>query len=408
MKSTWVLKIWLFLCPWQTVLIIRHTSLGGSLWAAVALAIPLLAGVLVGLLIAKQTVPKYKPWWFWPLIIELGIIILRARDPLLSLQLISFWALGLGLIWLKNKLLISETDWVWWLSLGALAPATLGLYQFFGQTNFSSTWLGLSAVPIAAPGAFVVVGEWGRWLRASGSFPHPNILAGYCVVVVSAIFYVLKSHPVSRFKIWFYSGCVILLTVTLFTTLSRTGFLAWLILVSLIIFDWKKISSELKLIIVSSIVTAVTASIFLWPLISGRLNQTSIQETRSITERVNSVGGSLKIWITHPWLGVGPGNYTIALKKLNPKLTGYELQPVHNVPLLLLAELGLVGLLICLGFSYRWLRACPEALWGPGLVLVPILLFDHYLYDLWPGIMILAIHISSTVYPHWRVNKPKN
>ena len=49
------------------------------------------------------------------------------------------------------------------------------------------------------------------------------------------------------------------------------------------------------------------------------------------------------------WLiGVGIGNYTFALRAKYPEIKVWELQPVHNTYLLILAELGVVGFLFLL------------------------------------------------------------
>lgn len=98
---------------------------------------------------------------------------------------------------------------------------------------------------------------------------------------------------------------------------------------------------------------------------------------------------SLPISRDNPFLGVGAGNYPLALKaRLSPDPFGPGYVPVHNVPLLLYAELGFAG-----GVAWVLLMAAPlvwflsshsrhrlgfyQLVWlGPLLVLLVASLFD--------------------------------
>jgi hypothetical protein len=70
----------------------------------------------------------------------------------------------------------------------------------------------------------------------------------------------------------------------------------------------------------------------------------------------------------------------------------YDIEPVHNVPLLVATEFGAVGLILLGGWAYAlvrgWLRArLPrEAMFGAILIgLAVVSLFDHYFWTLAPG-----------------------
>ena len=53
-----------------------------------------------------------------------------------------------------------------------------------------------------------------------------------------------------------------------------------------------------------------------------------------------------KIIAENRLLGVGLGNFTLTLKKKSNNLANYEIQPVHNLYLLIAAELGILGLIL--------------------------------------------------------------
>ena len=97
------------------------------------------------------------------------------------------------------------------------------------------------------------------------------------------------------------------------------------------------------------VVLAAIGSIFVvtqWPLLRPRLGL-SVEgvEIRSVDERSGLEASAWTLIGEHPGLGVGYGNFSIALRQRKPPaLEAYPIyQPVHRVPLLALAELGPLG-----------------------------------------------------------------
>jgi hypothetical protein len=74
-------------------------------------------------------------------------------------------------------------------------------------------------------------------------------------------------------------------------------------------------------------------------------------ESRSLMERERDTDVSQKIIAANPLNGVGLGNYVAAARAYDPWA-----ETVHNMPLLLSAELGLGGLLV-----WTWLLVAPIA-----------------------------------------------
>ncbi|MFQ6030913.1 MAG: O-antigen ligase family protein, partial [Dehalococcoidia bacterium] len=78
-----------------------------------------------------------------------------------------------------------------------------------------------------------------------------------------------------------------------------------------------------------------------------------------LQSRIDDARLSLPIIKEHFLLGVGAQNYPLALKEqLSPDSHGGIYTPVHNVPLLLLAELGILGIvawLLIMGSPLVWL-----------------------------------------------------
>ena len=99
----------------------------------------------------------------------------------------------------------------------------------------------------------------------------------------------------------------------------------------------------------------------------------------------------------NPIIGTGLGNYIESLAKLKPSDQAWTYQPVHNVLLLIWAELGIFGLLIFVGFlvTLFWSYGRKNELAGALLfALLPMLLLDHWLWSLHFGLLFFALVIA--------------
>tara|TARA_B100001964_G_C14011595_1_gene499601 strand:- start:336 stop:767 length:432 start_codon:yes stop_codon:yes gene_type:complete len=122
-------------------------------------------------------------------------------------------------------------------------------------------------------------------------------------------------------------------------------------------------------------------------------------ETISIEERVGQYETWDDVFLSAPLIGVGPAAYTFTLLGQDPGQPVWAYQPIHNVPLLILAELGVIGFLLLVAWIYR-IDAIAHKAWRTpggmlalslGTALLIIALFDHYLWTLWPGLALGAL-----------------
>jgi len=91
-----------------------------------------------------------------------------------------------------------------------------------------------------------------------------------------------------------------------------------------------------------------------WPLLRPRLGlAVEGVEIRSVDERAVLEAAAWTLIREHPWLGVGYANFAVALLARQPEaLAAYPIyQPVHRVPLLAAAELGVPGLALWLAMA---------------------------------------------------------
>jgi hypothetical protein len=83
----------------------------------------------------------------------------------------------------------------------------------------------------------------------------------------------------------------------------------------------------------------------------------------------------------------------------------FSTQPIHNLPLLIIFELGFIGAIIIVTWSStidklnfsRFPHPGALLAFGMGNVVLVILFFDHYLWTLWPGLALIAFVMALTV-----------
>lgn len=434
---SFLLKALLFLLPWQTIWIYKEQFLNGVKWEYGTLGfyvseILLWAAVLIFMawfvkkLAAKDLRFKINFGWSKDRIFALACLIFViyvlasifwAADVNLGLQwalrivggIVLFFMLYIGPLTFR-QMAVSFVG-------GAVLQSILGVWQFLSQSTFAFKWLGLVSHPVWQAGTSVISGpEVGRWLRAYGAFPHPNILGGYLVIslMVSYLLF-LKTKRRSwqtRLLQLFIIGIQVM---ALFFTFSRSTWLAFIfVLVILFCFAyfWDRQKKRLFFLGSNFLVTIglfLVLSFLLWPLIQTRLAGESVTEVRSTVERVQSYEESKQLFGEHPWLGVGAGNYTIALYKMNPTRPGWEYQPVHNMAMLLLVDLGIIGLLLLavvgvIFFIYQF--EIPHfylfCYFLHGVIYIVLAMFDHYLLSSYTGILLTAVYWAAVLrfLPH--------
>lgn len=401
------------LLPWQARYIKESAALLGAPWeqgtvAVFALEMLLLAALACHLLTAVSRCEPKKAGA--PLWLQLSALI-----PLYAFISI-FWAYDTigaleSAIHLFEGYALAYLIWVSGVSLasmlaafigGAAVSSALGIWQFFTQTTFASSWLGLAAHPAAEAGVAVVETASGRFLRAYGTLPHPNVLGGYAaagLVAVLALFGEAKRYRI----LLIVAGGMIASALVL--TFSRSAWIAVLLAASAgLLLSRHATDKEARMrrrpMIAMLIACAAIAAAFSAPLLSTRLSGQGRLETRSISDRVTAATSGLELFRRHAATGVGIGNYLpTAFVTFGPPSDPYAVTPPHFVPLLLGVELGFFGLAVLLGFVVAWWF---DALWllrrsrsataavaaALPIVVIIVSCFDHYPYDLFAGIML--------------------
>ncbi len=446
------LYLLVFLLPWQTKLILRQTQLGGGVWEYGTIALYGTDILLIGLLILyfiwswrtkaqkrnelipgidqlenHQPEPPLKPslerrgdpWkgaGIWMILSGLDLFvfisIFFASDTILAVYRYLIFLLGLGLFWLIVKARYSQVKLAAAFFSGLLIQSGLAIGQFLLQGTFADKWLGLAAHSSKDLGTAVIetAGANGiseRWLRAYGSLDHPNILGGLLAIGLIILVYIylsgyfkrdiVKSEKLKIINIFTFYFLLLTLSSAFVFTFSRSAALALaggLILMAIFYWfnrDWAALK---RLGLIAVIAAFLFGVIFVSyeNLFITRAQVSSRLELKSISERKTYQDDSLGL-IRKNWLfGSGIGNYTKALAVNDPQRAWDTLNPVHNVFLLVWAETGIFGLLFfAVLLVYLFVKS-----WNKKnilnlsilLILVIIMMFDHYFWSLHFGVLL--------------------
>jgi hypothetical protein len=282
------------------------------------------------------------------------------------------------------------------LTFSGLLQSLIALGQFLKQSSLGLAILGEDILATSSKGVAKVIVDGNSYIRSYGTFPHPNLLAGFLVVACATTLYLMLDSKLKTAQ-YEYGAIFFILTLALFSSLSRSGMLGLLILIigtfsSLFATtrNRSKKSKENFILIAAALVLAVL--IFL-PFIKAR----SIINDSAINERLNydRIGG--EIIKEDPILGHGLGTITMEVEKHFSSAESWQIQPPHNYFIIVACETGLVGLIMFLSLYFSLLIKLARGIFqkaGESLhlektfvfsLLIGIFLmmmFDHYFYTL--------------------------
>jgi len=262
--------------------------------------------------------------------------------------------------------------------------SSLAIYQFIFQHSLGGYWLFgesnlLKYAGIANQTLFGV-----QYLLPSGTTPHPNILAGVLVGLMTLVW--LRKKQVNKF---FLALALTLGVIAIFLTFSISAWLSATI-VALVFYkkkSWQKIT---KTRIIKSLwfVFLITPTL----LILAQL----ISSNSSVGRRVSLNKEAANMFIYHPLTGVGFNGFIPSLiTNTNDSALFQFAQPAHHVGWLLFSEVGLLGLIGLLLIFPRKMKAIDiDSLLLFSALFTPLLSLDHYLYTLPQGRLLIAVGLA--------------
>ena len=244
----------------------------------------------------------------------------------------------------------------------------LGIAQFFLQSSVFNNYLLFGEIPytystygIAKENLFGITK-----IPAYSTFPHPNVFGAFLAIVLIWIFYVRK------FAV-FILGCIALLLT--FSVGSIFTLLFGVIALEAIRNFGKK-----AVILSLLAVTTLSASGFVFPYFS------KILDFKTLIVRESLQGSALQVIENSYLTGIGVNNFLMYVDSYHrvPDLIRFT-QPVHNIFLLLFAEIGIFGLIGFIFFVIGLLLLLLKQSFGvPAVLFISILQFiilgsfDHH------------------------------
>lgn len=321
------------------------------------------------------------------------------------------WLLAAGVFWGIRQSAVPAQRVASVLGLGLCLHVVVALLQVLHAAPLGLP--GELTLPPDAHGAPVLHLGDRPLLRGYGLTFHPNVLGGFLAVALVLLM------PLGRQAVVRWLAAVLVLGLVL--TLSRSAALALLLAGGPALWRLSREDHEYRRILRRGLILVgclalvsvpwwwQAVTVRLHPLLSviglsSSLGPTARAEEQSLWARGEMNRLAWQAFLEHPLLGVGAGNFpALMLREKSLLLPQY----VHNVPLLLAAEVGLFGLLgwllipvyatvlLVRGPSHPWLVASCAAAW----VVTLIAMFDCYPWSLQAGrlltVTVLALVESS-------------
>jgi O-antigen ligase len=289
----------------------------------------------------------------------------------LLLYRIFFYTFGLFLVvqHFNFKKHLKSISWIILFSI--LIQFFIGLIQFKEGTSLGLHFLGESTLVKGMLGSSFIDLNGTLFLRAYGTFPHPNILAGF---LLTTLFFTINFLNQEKINIL----TSILATILIFLTFSRiTILLTVLLWIGFVVFKIKEKQKKTRK-------KKRKILLFYTPLFFTRFTNLFLEKDSSFLDRLELMKTAKEIIQNHPYFGIGVGRFVFGLD-LYPVYTkgGFLLlQPVHNVFLLILSEYGFVFgiplLLLILFLLFKNFFKHKFFFKFGSFCIFFVLIFDHY------------------------------
>lgn len=260
------------------------------------------------------------------------------------------------------------------LALGILGEAVIAILQFSRGSTLGFWILGERTFALSTPGIAKFDFYGNQFLRPYATFPHPNVLAGYLLIIAVLINRKWKA-AVSLFA-----------AIAIFLTMSRTAILAG---VTMLPFLLKR----------KWLVVMVVLLLVLSPVLFTRFSAIFNFDNLTLLRREELLVDAWQVFLKNPWFGVGLNNFIPTMAFQLTSGPNRFLQPVHNIFLLVLSETGVIGIagFVCLiglpifRLFKLHLRPFSPHLFLPWFIILFLGMFDHYFLTLPQGYRIFFL-----------------
>ncbi|MEK7109859.1 MAG: hypothetical protein AAB876_01410 [Patescibacteria group bacterium] len=278
------------------------------------------------------------------------LVTLKEKYILVALLISGSFELFLSLIQLINK------------------HSVQGIFYYFGERLLS----------LSTPGVAKASIQGIEFLRPYGTFSHPNSLAGFFLLLYFFVLIYKKFNHYFSLKYLF----LFISSILVFISFSKIAIVCYLVLNAYYLilntkFNCKicKITRVITLFIISLIFLSATTD----PL--------------TVEKRIELMKNSVTIIMHYPIQGVGLGSYLIEQAKFSSRFYLFFNQPVHNIFLLFISEIGLIigGFLLYRLIDRLIQRRLTKGQWLLIFVIIFTGFFDHYWLTLQQNFLLMGL-----------------
>jgi O-antigen ligase len=228
-----------------------------------------------------------------------------------------------------------------------LTQTAVGILSWIVPGALPTAWLGLAGA------------------RTTGSLVHPNVFAVTLLFCGMLALHGALSVPRRPSARWALIGLFVLSLIMVFLTFSRASWLAGIVVIGGLAFVYPRAMRRLVAVAVPILaVVLVTGAISgTGEIASDRFLSESSEE--SALSRLPVALASVRMFSEKPLVGWGYENFNVYDRRFQETVGGYfpdKDTSSHNVYLTLLAEQGILGLVLFLGPAIWWLVRTPSAL----------------------------------------------
>lgn len=349
------------------------------------------------IIVSRETISNVKQE-----LVACGLVIYAVISILLSQNhFLAMWT-----TWLFIKTIVSrETIVRYWetnrdllegtLILSVFTSSLIGIIQVCISQDIGLNLLGEPNLSIYWPNVAKLNVSRETFLRAYGTFGHPNILAAWIIGTL-----LVSRETITGYQIGVKKLIYSVLILALLLTFSKTGLISLLLLG---LFHVKQLHQTIK----THKTLIFIGFLSILPIIFAYYTRITT-EVSSYSERLFGISDNLtSLSLKQAFFGHGIGQSLFHVKQSATYAETWRYQPLHNVLLLAVYEVGIFGILVVYKiFKANFKRLSQSRLsqiYKTALILSPFLLSDHFVLTHFQGmflVMILYINALNSTTSH--------
>lgn len=302
--------------------------------------------------------------------------------------------------------------------------AIIAILQFANQGSLGLEIFHESTIVTGMKGVAQISAHGLDMIRAYGTFPSPNVLAGFLGICLLFLFYLFIKHGTDteryaeqarNIRRILLGVAIFILSFGLILTFSRGVIIFFMLTVALffaglfLLKQFKKYKKPAIYLLMLIAVCWLLIASLAWPEFSSRFLGSSIDEP-AIQERLffNEVGlNTIGQSYSHMLFGIGIGNFVNNFMRAMPGLPDYLYQPAHNIFILIASETGTLGLFAFILFIAFLIEKSAKKVFSGNIenyallcvacFMFLIAMYDHYFWTIQQGSLIFWIALGLLV-----------